>query len=308
MDRLRDMQVFVRVVETGGVSAAAADLALAKSAVSRRLRELEAAAGAALFHRATKRLELTAAGEQLYRRCGQILQDVEEALAATADEAASLSGTIRLSAPVSFGMHHLGDALAGFTTAHPAIRFEITLDDRRINLLERNIDVALRIGRLTQADLVARRLTRIRHVICASPDYWLRHGRPATIDDLRDHAFLRYSNLERSEILTFLGPDGQGGRVRREAELRVTLTADNGDLLRALAVRGLGVVVEPTFIVGDAIRAGLLEPVLGEQFWSETDLHAVYLPTRHLSRRVRALIDHLVDHFAGPPAWDTDIP
>ena len=303
MDTLGDMRAFVRVVEAGGITAAATQLGLAKSAVSRRIRSLETSAGTELFRRRAHQLELTEAGLLLYRRSVQVIQDVEEAFAQAGDAHSNLAGTIRLGAPVSFGAMYMADPLAEFSTRHPAIRFEINLDDKRVDLMEQNLDVALRVGDLTESDLKGRRLSRVRHIMCASPEYWAKHGRPVTLDDLDSHRLLRYGNHARRELLPCITPLGE----RVEKEVQVVAALDNGDLMRELAVRGLGVVVEPSFILRDAIRDGSLEPVLLDHLWYDAHLYAIYLPTRHMSRRVRVFIDFLVETFSDPPSWDDDL-
>jgi DNA-binding transcriptional LysR family regulator len=211
---------------------------------------------------------------------------------------------MRVAAPVSFGTRHLPPALFAFAAAHPAVRLDLVLSDRRIDLVSENVDLALRIGRLSEADLIARRLARIRHVACASPAYLAARGTPATPAELAEHDGLCYGGVAKPATWSCKHPDGRIERLQPRERLR----ADNGDVLRQAALDGLGIIVEPTFIVHADLEAGRLVPILTAVSWSKVHLHAVYAPTRHLSRKVRALIDSLADRFAGTPPWDRDMP
>lgn len=299
MDQLGDLRTFISVVETGGISSAARQLNLAKSAVSRRITQLESVARSELFRRGSRKLELTDSGRALYERAVRIVQDFDEALSLAHDEATGLSGKIRLGAPVSFGTGYLSEALADFSTEHPNVSFEINLDDRHVDLIERNLDLALRIGGKLKGEVIAKRLSRIHHLVCASPAYWDTHGRPTTAADLQRHKILRYANKPRTEVL-FKNPDGKEETIT----VSVASTVDNGEMLQTFAIRGLGVLIEPSFIVSGAVRRGDLEVVLKDYNWSDAQLFAIYPPTRHLSHRVRVLIDFLADRFRGSPLWD----
>ena len=304
MDQLGDFRVFVCVADVGGVSAAADHLHLAKSAVSRRIKSLEAAASADLFHRGPRGLELTEAGRLLYDRATRIVEDVEDALVATRSNAATVTGTIRLNAPLSFSLAQMSDVIADFTTAHPQIRFDIQLSDRMVDLFAENRDVALRIGGQLSGDLMARKLTPIRIIVCASSEYWDRVGRPTTPEDLSGHTFLQYGNRSQIDTLVYRAAGGSEHAVR----VRVGLTIDNGDMLRDLAIRGLGAISTPTFIVADSIRRGDLEPVLADVDWAGAHLYAVYPRTRRLPRRVRTFIDFLAARFRNGPMWEDGLP
>lgn len=301
MDRFADMQTFVRVVESGSISAAAEQLDVAKSAVSRRLSELETRLGARLLNRTTRRLSLTGAGEAFYQRCLAILGDLEEAEQAVRCDASTLQGTLRIAAPVSFGLMHLWPAVQAFMERYPQLLLDLDLDDRRVDLVEEGIDVALRIGKLADSSLRARRLCSIRMVVCASPEYLARHGTPQHPEELQHHQSLRYSNVPESQTWQYHGPEGHSGRV----QVPVRMMASNGDLLHRGAVAGLGVVALPTFLVYQDLQAGRLLPILRDYRWGGSpDAHAVYPPTRYLSARVRTLVDFLVEWFEGEPYWD----
>lgn len=301
MDRFEAIATFLRVVETGGVSAAAAQEGLAKSVVSRRIAALEERLGAPLFRRQPRGLQPTETGRAFYERCRQAVSDLEEAEQTVIDAQGALAGNLKISVPATFGLHHLTPALLDFMAEHPVVTLDIGFDDRRVDLVEEGIDLAIRIARLDDSQLIARRLVPIRHVVCASPAWWDRHGRPDNPDDLARHAFLRYSRASRPDRLDFVAPDGRRGHV----SLTVAATASNGDFLASAAIAGFGVVVEPSFIVHRAIEDGALEAVLTDHQWSELSAWAVYPPTRRLSRRLRALIDFLAARLGGDrPYWD----
>lgn len=304
MRRFEDMQTFVRVVEAGTISAAAEQLGVAKSAVSRRLSELEARLGVQLLRRTTRRLNLTDTGRGFYERCRRILADLEEAEAAVSQAHATLRGRLRVAAPLSFGLRHLGPAITEFMQAHPQVEFDLDFNDRQVDLLAEDIDVAIRIARLEDSSLVARRLWSSRLVLCASPAYLREHGTPAMPADLADHQGLVYSNAVDPAQWTLHGPDGQPQRVRVQERLR----SNNGDFLFRAAVAGHGLLLSPSFIVHESLRSGELVPLLPGYAHAEIPAYALYPQTRHLSQRVRAFVDFLAERFAGVPYWDRDLP
>lgn len=300
MDHFEEIQAFVKVVEAGSISGAAERLQVAKSAVSRRLSELEGRLGAQLLRRTTRRLSLTDTGRGFYERCVGILGDLEEAELAVSQEHCALRGRLRVAVPLSFGLAHLGPAICEFARSNPDVEFDLDFNDRRVDLLQEGIDVAVRIARLADSTLIARRLCTIRYVICASPEYLDHHGTPKTPDELSGHRALVYSHDPDSANWPYRRPDGTEGQVK----LSVHLRANNGDFLRDAAIGSQGIIREPSFIVYRAIEAGELIPLLGDYEWSSLDAYAVYPQTRHLSRRVRAFVDALVERFAGTPYWD----
>jgi len=294
------MQVFVAVVETGSISAAAERLDLAKSAVSRRLAELEAHLGVSLIQRTTRRLNLTDSGRDYYARCVAILADVEEAEAAVSLAHAALKGQLKVALPLSFGLLHLAPLIQDFMRQHPEVRFELDFNDRQIDLMQEGFDLAIRIATLADSSLIARRLAPIRHVVCASPAYLAAHGTPQAAADLAQHSCLAYSNVRDPGLWNCRDPDGTPLQVR----VPVRLAASSGEFLLHAAVAGEGVVLLPTFYVCNALRSGQLQQVLADHAWPELAAYAVYPPTRHLSSRARALIDFLAAQLAGEPAWD----
>jgi DNA-binding transcriptional LysR family regulator len=300
MDRFADMQMLVSVVEAGSISAAAERLNLAKSAVSRRLAELEARLGVSLIHRTTRRLNLTDSGRAYYARCVAILADVEEAESAASQAHGALRGTLKVALPLAFGLLHLAPLIQAFMTEHPDVRFELDFNDRQIDLMQEGFDLAIRIATLADSSLIARRLAPIRHLVCASPDYLTRHGTPQSAADLAQHVCLAYSNVHDPGLWSYRGPDGEPGQVR----VPVRLAASSGEFLMRAAIAGEGLVQLPSFYVHEALRTRQLLPLLTDHVWPELAAYAVYPPTRHLSSRVRAFIDFLANRLAGEPYWD----
>ncbi len=295
------MQAFVAVVEAGSFTAAASRLKTSKSGISRRVSALEERLGVQLLRRTTRRLNLTETGQSFYAHSARILADLDEAESAVLQQHGELQGTLRVALPLSFGVRHMCEPVAGFHRRHPRVTFEIDLNDRRIDLLEEGVDLALRIGRLADSSLIARRLFEARTVVCASPAYLDEHGTPETPAELHDHACLVYRNL--AEPTKWVCRDGDGARLR--VDVSAAMAASSGDFLCAAAIQGLGIAMQPTFIAGDAISRGELVPVLTDYEWPVTPAYAVYPPTRHLSYRVREFIDYLARYFSGPLPWDS---
>ena len=300
MDKFAHMQIFVGIVEAGSISGAAERLGLPKSAVSRRLAELEARLGVSLIQRTTRRLNLTDSGRAFYARCVAILADLDEAETAVSQAHGSLKGGLKVALPLAFGLLHLAPLIQEFMTLHPDVRFELDFNDRQIDLMQEGFDLAIRIATLEDSSLIARRLAPICHVLCASPGYLAKHGAPKVAADLARHVCLAYSNERDPGLWSYHGSDGQAGTVR----VPVRLAASSGEFLMRAALADEGLLLLPTFYVHDALRTGQLLKLLPDHTWPELSAYAVYPPTRHLSSRVRALIDFLVERMAGEPYWD----
>lgn len=298
MSRYEEIEAFVRTIESGSFTQAASQLGLSKSAISRRLSDLEARLGTQLVLRTTRSLSLTEAGEALFQRAVGLLADWNEAEADTASDSCALAGRIRLAAPLSFGVKYLGPALLDFLSLHPDIVFDIDFSDRQIDLISEGVDVAIRIGQLTDSSLIARKIAPIEMLAAASPAYLVAHGRPKTPQDLKNFTELRYTNRPRKGW-SYQGPKGETGEI----EMRSSLQANNGTFLTQAAIAGRGVTIEPTFLLCDAVRSGQLEILLPDYIWADVTAYAVYPPTRHLSLRVRTLVDFLVERFKNNPPW-----
>jgi DNA-binding transcriptional LysR family regulator len=302
MHQLEDLRTFVAVVEAGSFTAAADRLGIAKSAASRRVASLEGRLGVQLLQRTTRRLNLTDTGLSFYERCARILADLDEAEAAVHQEHGELRGKLRIALPLSFGIRHMCKPIAEFARMYPQVTFDLDLNDRRVDLVQEGADLALRIGRLSDSSLIARRLFDSHTVVCASPEYLEEHGAPKTAEDLRDHHCLVYGNM--SDPTRWIGRDNAGNE--HPVDVQASLSATSGDFLSQLAAKGLGIVIQPTFIAGELIRRGELLPLLTDYQWPTMPAYAVYPPTRHLSFRVRTFIDFLVEYFSGTPYWDEE--
>jgi len=303
MDRFADMQMFVKIVEVASISGAAERLDIAKSAVSRRLAELESRLGVQLMQRTTRRLNLTDTGRSFYERCLRILADLDEAEQSVSQAHGALSGKLRVALPLSFGLLHLVPLINAFAAMHPGLEFDLDFNDRQIDLMQEGFDLAVRIARLADSSLIARRLAPVRHMVCASPGYIAQHGAPKTPQELMGHACLGYSNLAAPDIWTYTDAKNSPGRVK----VQIKLWANNGDFLCRAAIAGQGIIMQPTFYMAEAICRGDLVPILRNTQWPELNAYAVYPPTRHLSTRVRAFVDYLVEQLSGEPYWDREI-
>ncbi len=293
MNRFDELEAFVAVVDFRGFGSAAERLGMAKSMVSRRVSDLERRLGVQLLKRTTRRQSLTDAGREFYQRATQILADLNEAEQCVADAESEVSGRIRLAIPLGFGVAVLAAPVADFLAAHPAIEIDVDLNDREVNLIEENIDLAIRVGELEDSSLIARRLASVQIVTCASPEYLRRHGRPRHPADLADHEVLAYSNVALGRHWSF---PQQGKPI--VPRLRYRLAANNGEFLAAVASRGQGVINGPRALMQAQLDAGELEPVLGDFPRAELGMYAVYPPGRLIPRRVRVFSDALLAHFA----------
>lgn len=295
MDRFETLRAFVQVVENGSLTRAAETLDVATSAVSRRIKELEERLGVQLLQRTTRQMRLTAAGETFHARAQEILQALEEAESEAGSDARVLHGTLRIAAPLSFGLGDLTPILIDFAKAHPDVKLDLDFSDRMVDLVAEGHDLAVRIGNLADSSLIARKLVEFPMTVCASPDFWARHGRPVTPEDLRELPALCYNGSERGDLWRYTGPDGREGSV----EVKPVMRATSGTFLMNAGIAGLGVVRQPQFIVKDALAAGALVPVLEDYGWPTVTAYAVYPQTRHLSARARAFMEFARQHVSG---------
>ncbi|MFC4698988.1 LysR family transcriptional regulator [Glaciecola siphonariae] len=293
MLNLLEMKTFTTLVECQSSSKTAELLGVANSAVSRRIKDLESHLGVQLIKRTTRRMSVTDDGMHFYQRCRRILEDIEEAEHELNNQARDIKGTIKLSAPLSFGVKHLAPIITEFMLAYPAINIDVDLTDRRIDLLEEGFDLAIRIGKLEDSSLRARKLAPIRHLVCASPQFLSAHGPIETPSQLQDLPALCYSNIKHPDRWDFTDQYGKKGSVRIQAKMR----SSNGDTLRHAACAGLGLICEPEFIVKDCLANNTLKAILTDYTWYEMNLYAVYPQTRFVSKRLRVFIDFLAAHF-----------
>lgn len=291
MDLFAATRVFVQVVDSGSFARAATALDLSNAVVTRQVAALEKHLGARLLNRTTRRMSLTDAGEEFYGRSRSILEQLAEAEAVASQGTRSPVGLLRLSAPLSYGISHLAPVLARFRQRHPQLRLDVDLSDRLVDLAHEGIDVALRIATRLDLGIVSRRIATLDAVVCASPDYLRTRGLPRKPADLARHDTLGFSYLWVGDEWPFTGPDGR----REQIQVHPNVHSSNGELLRELAIAGGGVILQPRFLVEDALRRGTLVPILESYRTLELNLYAVYLSHRFLPSKVRVFIDFLVD-------------
>ncbi|WP_158817460.1 LysR family transcriptional regulator [Methylocapsa sp. S129] len=300
MDRLTGMAVFVAAADDGSLSKAARRFGLSASMAGKHVSAIEADLRIRLMQRSTRRLSLTDAGRAYYARCKRILEEVDDANREASDAQQTVRGVLRIAVPLTFGAMHLGDVLGRFLDEHPAVAVEVTLSDRYVDLLSEGIDVAIRIGRLLNSDLVARRLAPCRMVFCASPVFLRRFGTPRTIEELRSAPRLAFSEAVSAGDWTLTDPKGQTHLIDGPARL----AANSTQMLLAAALAGSGVAYGPTFVFGERITAGDLIALLPDHRTSDLAIHALYPSAHNISLKARRFIDHLVGSFGGEPPWD----
>lgn len=295
MDRLTAMEVFVCVADEGGFTAAADRLGLSKSFVSKRVLALERHLGVRLLNRTTRRLSLTEAGTRFYERGQRILEDLYDAERWVSDLNARPRGVLKINVPVSFGSQHLGPALPAFLARYPELQVDVTLNDRMVDLVNEGYDAAIRITRLEDSSLIARRLASCESWLCAAPSYLEAYGRPRAAGDVTKHNCLVYAYARQSGEWRLTDPRG----VEHRLNVHGNLTANNGALLLAAAVQGTGLVLMPDFIAHDAVADGRLERLLSDHTTPELTVNVVYPYTRHVSAKLRVFVDFVVERFGG---------
>lgn len=294
MSRSLEMAVFVAVVDAGSFVGAAEASNMSKAAVSRHVSALEARLGVRLLQRTTRRLSLTEEGQIFYQRAREVLNAMDEAESTVSARALEPGGKIRINVPVSYGIARLAPLWMGFMARHPKVKLDIALNDRVVDLIEEGYDMAVRISSLPSSSLVSRRLTKIRMMLCASPDYLRRRGTPTTPEDLLGHDLLAYELLASRDEWLFHGPSGHV-RVR----IQPKVSSNNGDTCRMIALQGGGITLQPDFTLGaDVLRGDLVELLPGFRA-EELGVYAVF-PSRHqLSLKVRHMVDYLTEALGG---------
>lgn len=297
MTNLGDLEIFTRVVASGSMSEAARELGLQTPIISKRIKRLEERLGSRLFHRTTRQISLTEAGEGFHERVLAALAGLEEAEAFLAGRSSAVTGRLRVSAPTSFGRMHIAPYLTRFFSLYPDVELQLTLTDAFQDLVAEGFDLAIRIGELPSSSLVARKLAAVRRILCATPDYIERHGAPSTIEDLERHVCIPAHN---NAYWHLSGPNGP-------VALRPVgpLSTNSSEVVREAVLSGLGIAFRSTWDVGPDLRAGRLVQVLPE--WegsSDVGLYAVYPSRQHLPAKVRAFIDFLAELYGPQPYWD----
>lgn len=257
MDKFLEMQTFTAVVESGSFVKAADTLNMSKAAVSRHIVELEKRLSARLLHRTTRRLSLTTEGQVFYERSTALLNSLAEVEAEVSSHQEVVSGLLRINAPYSYGIQHLAPLWGLFRQRHPHITLNVTLADRVVDLVEEGYDLAIRIASLESSSLVSRRLASTRPVLCASPGYLRQHGTPDHPRELAQHHIIAYSYLATKDTWQFQGPEGWV-----EVKTKPWMHSNNGDTCRAVALAGQGVILQPTFTIGDNLKSGRIVEIL----------------------------------------------
>ena len=298
MDRVGDIALFLQVLDLGSISAAARQMDLSVAVASQRIRRLEAALGVRLLHRTTRRLHPTPEGLALARDGRALVEELSLLGERLRQGGGEVAGTLRVTAPASFGRQYIAPLMAGFLAAHPGLRVSLDLDDRVVDLVGAGYDLAIRIGRLDDSSLVSRQLVSNERVLCASPDYLRRHGEPRDPGALAGHDCLLLTGRDgRRESWRLTGPGGVPLQVR----VRGRFESNYGEALREAAVAGLGIAQHSVWHVHRDLAEGRLRVVLPGYPPPPSGIHAV-MPGRTLvPPRVRAFIEHLSAHFADPP-------
>ena len=293
MDRLKEMQTFTAVVDAGSFVKAAEELGMSKAAVSRYVADLETRLGVRLLHRTTRKLSLTEEGSVFNIRCRELLSGVEEAEAEVTSRAGAAQGLLRVNVPVTFGIQHLASLWGKFHTQHPQVRLDVTLSDRIVDVVEEGYDLAIRIAELPSSSLISKRLAKTRIVLCASPEYLASHGTPSHPAELNDHATIAYRYWSTKDAWLFDGPEGPVNIT-----IKPWVQTNNGDTCRAIALANQGIILHPTFLIGDDLAAGRLVEILPEYRSIELGIYAIYPTRKHIAPKVRALVNFLADQFS----------
>jgi DNA-binding transcriptional LysR family regulator len=295
MQSLIAMAAFARVVEAGSFTAAARDLGISTPVLSKRIAALERGLGAQLLHRTTRKLSLTEAGSAFYEHCARVVEEAGKAEESVARLSEAPRGLLRTTAPVAFGSSHVAPAVPEFLERYPEVQVDLELNDRVVDLAAEGFDLAIRLTGNPQQNLVARRLTTARKLVCAAPAYWRRHGKPRTPAELAHHNCVLYGTAPSAGEWFFNGPAGEE-RVRVGGNFRV----NGSDALREAALGGLGVIRLTSITVDRELASGRLETALDEYAPPDTDIYAMYLPNRYLSKKTRVFIDFLSERYSAP--------
>ncbi|BAJ81832.1 LysR family transcriptional regulator [Acidiphilium multivorum AIU301] len=293
MDRLVSMSVFVAAVEEGSLVGAGRRFGLSPSMAGKHVSAIEDQLGVRLLQRSTRVLKLTDVGQAYFKRCKLILEDYEDANREAQRAHQTVRGVLRVAAPTTFGAIHLGPVVARYLAAYPEVTVETTLSDRYVDLLMESIDVAIRIGRLKDSDLVAQRLAPCHMVFCAAPSFLARHGVPKTVEQLRQAPRVAFTEAVSAGDWTLTDPSGRTHLI--DGPLR--LAVNNMQMLLAAALAGIGVAYGPSFVFGESIASGTLQILMSQHKTSELAIHAIYPTKRHVSLKLRRFIEHLQASF-----------
>lgn len=299
MDKLTCMRAFAAVAAEGGFSKAARKTHQAKALLSKYVAQLEDSLNVRLFYRTTRQVSLTEVGRAYYERCLPLLEDLRELEEVVQDIHSAPGGELNISAPTSFSELHLMQVVSDFSARYPGIRIKIVLSDRVVDIVEEGFDMALRIGILPDSNLIARRLSTIRIVACASPEYLQKHGEPHHPEDLLEHICIVDTNYKEGAVWYFEYEEN-----KQSVNVQARHHVNSAIAVKALALTHNGIALCPTFVSGDAIKSGLLQVVLPEYKIEESGLYAIYSHRRHLSTKVQLFMTFLKEYFSESPVWD----
>ncbi len=301
MERLAEMMTFAKVVETRSFSAAAHMLGTSKSLVSKQIGSLEQALGVRLLNRTTRRMSLTEIGAAYYEHCARIAQEVDAAAETVTHLQAEPRGVLRITSPVIFASLHLAPALGSFLRQHVQVEVELDASDRVVDLVEEGYDLAIRITDHPSPNMVARRIAPVRWVTCASPEYLERHGTPRTPQELHQHHCLVYRGIPALRSGWRYGVGSKEIVLHLHGRCRV----NSSEVMIQLALDGMGIVLLPTYIIGQHLKSGRLREILPDSIANPgMSLYVTYLPNKYMQPKVRAFIDHLMAHFGPVPPWE----
>ncbi|AGP48862.1 LysR family transcriptional regulator [Psychrobacter sp. G] len=303
MDRIDAMRAFVAVVTEGSFSNAANTLQLSPQLVSKYVSKLEEQLNTRLLNRTTRKVSLTEAGSHYFGHAQQILLSIDDMESKLGGLQQNPKGVLRISAPVSFALKHMAKLITDFQIHYPLVKVDLQLTDRKVDIVEEGFDVALRIGQLKSSSLIAKKVAPIRVMLCAAPDYLKKHGTPTQPEDIAEHRYLHYSYMNmdgKDDIYQLL----KAKYLKQGSELR----SNNGDVLVDAAIAGAGIVLQPTFIISEALSSGKLVVVLPKLEPEALGLYAVYAHRKLLPHKVRCFIDFMEGYYGTPPYWDESIP
>lgn len=297
---LNEMAIFVHVVESGSFTGAAKALSLPKSTVSRKITQLEERLGVRLIQRTTRSLSLTDTGSAYHAQCARILSDIEEANIAVTEMQSTPSGTLRITAPVLFGSAVLSNLIAEYMELHPQVNIDLVLSDQMLDLVQDGLDVAFRVGHLEDSSLIGRYLGDVKAIMCASPEYIERHGKPSHPSELGDHQIITVSGRDQWPMK---GPDLEEVNINIKPRLKV----NDFSSLYNLALSGAGIAALPILIAASSIKSKELIPVMCDWPFEAHPIHALYASNRHLSAKVRSFVDFVIEKVRPNPPWLVDM-
>ena len=301
MERLDYDRMFIAVMETGSFSKAAARLGTSSGHASKLVSRLEEGLGVRLLNRTTRALSPTEVGQAYFERIKLLLEDLDSLDQSVKNQSGAASGTLRLTAPMSFGTEKLADALTDFIERYPAINLDVNFTDRIVNLVDEGFDAGIRIGNPSNSSLIVRKLCDTRVVVGASPSYLARRNAPSSPHDLSNHDCILDTNFREPFVWYFRDPTSD---ERLAIDVRGRLRFSSADACLAAAEKGLGIARVPSFKAGPSFRAGHLVPLLKLFEDRPIGVHVIYPPSRHLALKVRVLVDFLSERFQGEPEWD----